>query len=494
MVVLPPGSGNNSATDVYEVILEPGETVYGRTTFPQAGPMIGMRVFDSNFQPIANSNASTGTSHEWSWTNNTTMAGTYLFTVQNFGASCVDYDFLIRRTFCGSDDPLEDFDSCSNPVAFGALSGMLPSLAVLNGDDDFFEIDLPPGADFMLRIDFEDDEGDIDLRLFDTTDGTCGTPVDASSSVTDMETVAFSNPTDTTRTIVAQVLLFGGACNGYSMTWDTAVTPCFAPDIFENNDDICATGPGVGMGVYDNLSVSDTDRDYMYLGIIAPGQRITVGVDFVHAEGDIDLTLWDVTGACTNAVLSDASTSVANFEEVSFTNTSSSVVELTAEVYLFSGDCSTYSLSVSSGPVDGIGDAFCLSPQNSTGQRGRTVVDGDPVAANNSVVLRARDVPPGQFGIFITSESIGNVPGVGGGMGRLCLGGTIGRFQGPGQIVQVDPAGETSLPIDLTALPAGGTTTAATAGETRYFQFWHRDGSGSGPTSNLASGTRVRWQ
>ena len=44
---------------------------------------------------------------------------------------------------------------------------------------------------------------------------------------------------------------------------------------------------------------------------------------------------------------------------------------------------------------------------------------------------------------------------------------------------------------DLGAQPLGGSFSAALAGETWYYQFWHRDVVGGAPTSNFSEGLQV---
>ena len=58
------------------------------------------------------------------------------------------------------------------------------------------------------------------------------------------------------------------------------------------------------------------------------------------------------------------------------------------------------------------------------------------------------------------------------------------------------PNGTVSLSTELgewsiDAQPIGGGVVPAIAGETWYYQFWHRDVAGSGPTSNFTEGLRV---
>ena len=92
----------------------------------------------------------------------------------------------------------------------------------------------------------------------------------------------------------------------------------------------------------------------------------------------------------------------------------------------------------------------------------------------------------------MTSAVAGFVPNPAGSNGNLCLAGSLGRFVGPGQILQIDASGEINLPIDLTAIPSGGGTIAVAAGDTRFFQAWYRDGVGGG--SNFTDGLEITFQ
>lgn len=130
---------------------------------------------------------------------------------------------------------------------------------------------------------------------------------------------------------------------------------------------------------------------------------------------------------------------------------------------------------------------------NSSGLPGVMAATGSSVVSANDLTLVASDLPANQFGIFITSRTAGFTPGLGGNSnGNLCLGGTIGRFVGPGQILSTGTGGTFSLQIDLTALPEGAVSVAVAAGETWRFQAWHRDGVGVG--SNLTDGLAIDFQ
>lgn len=147
------------------------------------------------------------------------------------------------------------------------------------------------------------------------------------------------------------------------------------------------------------------------------------------------------------------------------------------------------------GPCPGggsLGTNYCAAVANSTGATGSISASGSILAASNDVTLTGSGLPSGQFGIFVTSAVSGFVPNPAGSNGNLCLAGSLGRFVGPGQILQIDGTGEASLTIDLTSIPSGAGTIAVAAGDTRFFQAWHRDGVGGG--SNFTNGLEITFQ
>jgi hypothetical protein len=127
---------------------------------------------------------------------------------------------------------------------------------------------------------------------------------------------------------------------------------------------------------------------------------------------------------------------------------------------------------------------------NSTGLPGTLRIVGLDGAMHNNLSLVANDLPGGAFTLFLDSETAANVPGAGGGQGTLCLGGSIGRFAGPGQIRRATQQGGAWLQLDLTALPQPTSNVQAMAGQTWRFQAWHRDAN-PGVTSNFTNGVSV---
>ena len=140
----------------------------------------------------------------------------------------------------------------------------------------------------------------------------------------------------------------------------------------------------------------------------------------------------------------------------------------------------------------GVGTTYCApGVANSTGVPGELSAAGTPVASANDVTLRASSLPLQAFGFFLTSRTQGNIPQPGGSQGVLCLGGGIGRYVGPGQILNTGASGAFELALDLTRTPTPVGFVAIVAGETWNFQTWHRDAVGGAATSNFTGALTI---
>lgn len=116
---------------------------------------------------------------------------------------------------------------------------------------------------------------------------------------------------------------------------------------------------------------------------------------------------------------------------------------------------------------------------------------GSSSVAANDLVLEATNLPPFVFGFFLVSSTQANSPMAGGSQGTLCLGGAIGRFFGPGQIMNSGAGAAYSLAVDNTAIPQGIGSVAVMTGDVWNFQSWFRDTVGGQATSNFTNGLEV---
>ncbi|MEZ6015450.1 MAG: FG-GAP-like repeat-containing protein [Planctomycetota bacterium] len=133
---------------------------------------------------------------------------------------------------------------------------------------------------------------------------------------------------------------------------------------------------------------------------------------------------------------------------------------------------------------------YCDGVPNSTGVPGRLTAIGSTVVSNDDLLLRATQLPLNATTFFLASRTTGSV-NVGG--GRLCLGGAIGRYVGPGQLLNSGAAGSAELRLHLTQMPTPNGFVPALSGQHWFFQAWHRDFVLGFPTSGLTEAIAVRF-
>ncbi len=125
------------------------------------------------------------------------------------------------------------------------------------------------------------------------------------------------------------------------------------------------------------------------------------------------------------------------------------------------------------------GMPYCSVGQNSTGQSGLLEASGIASIQSGTLTLTASDVPPSQFGYFLSSGNQGLSLLPPPSQGVLCLELPIVRHG----LTNTGTAGQVVMGVDLSTLPVA-------AGETWNFQFWFRD-SNPGNTSNTTNGVAV---
>ena len=134
---------------------------------------------------------------------------------------------------------------------------------------------------------------------------------------------------------------------------------------------------------------------------------------------------------------------------------------------------------------DVIGSPYCSGfVPNSTGVAGTLTAFGSTRLDLNRVELIASSLPVDSFGFIIVSETQFLTPSF---PITICVGGSIGRFVGPGEIQQSDMAGTFRLAVDVANFPQPQGFVAVQPGETWNFQAWHRDQGTFGLASNLTA-------
>ena len=125
----------------------------------------------------------------------------------------------------------------------------------LANDDDWYAIEVKPGSEnIVAELEFIDDNGDIDLELYDAT----GSLLTGSYSVTDNESIdyAVANP----GTYYLRVYPFSGSENTYDLWWDD-VTPTAGADLSGSFFNVAAEPLSAGNSFDVNFEVQNTESD-----------------------------------------------------------------------------------------------------------------------------------------------------------------------------------------------------------------------------------------
>ncbi len=144
------------------------------------------------------------------------------------------------------------------------------------------------------------------------------------------------------------------------------------------------------------------------------------------------------------------------------------------------------------GTLSAIGQGICgAQTPNSSGAAGTLTAYGSGSTTLNRIELPAAQLPANQFAMLLGSRTFGAPMPLGTSPGLLCLTGGIGRYQGPGQIMNSGAAGALTFSLDLSALSLPNGPVMGLPGETWSFQAWHRDTLAGTATSQLTTGVSV---
>lgn len=197
------------------------------------------------------------------------------------------------------------------------LESALVGLRVCDSNEDWFKIELEEGDKLEWHVNFRHVEGDIDAFLFGPEDQT--NPLVSGTSLTDNEVLVHTVGAGEGGTYYLLVKGKFAVRTSYRLlTYLNDVGPenPLCPDQFGDNGarDRAAE---VEVGTYGPLLVCGQPRsDDWFTTFVRAGETLTVRLDFAHADGRIDLRLFDDSSSSTPLV---TSATTRNFEEVSYT-------------------------------------------------------------------------------------------------------------------------------------------------------------------------------
>ncbi len=248
------------------------------------------------------------------------------------------------------DDAFDIANSNNIPVNASAISdndNNESGLILCPGDADWYQITLNPGDGLEVDLSFAHAEGDIDVRLYRRNNGGLTeadlTAVDSSVSSNDNEVVYTARAT-TRDTYFIKVYQFGAnpgrleygmIANVFENCQDDPVGPSG-----EQNDSRQEASIMPSFG--ESRQICDYDDDW-YFFTLTRQQNLRLDLLFTHAQGDIDLALYDRdSGDRIKIALSSTDNEILEEENLAAGN-------YAARVYGFNGSQNGYKIFRSSG-------------------------------------------------------------------------------------------------------------------------------------------------
>ncbi len=228
-------------------------------------------------------------------------AGTYYAKVYGFGGEeNPDYSLSVVAPTGGTtlDDRYEQNNDIASATAVDLQQdSYFDNLVIQSNDSDWFSFNLAGTGGYgdEVRIDFWDDLGDLDLRLYDAS----GNLLNSSTSTGDSESISLEGLA--AGTYYAEVYGYNGASNPYYTLDIWALTAASATgDSYEENDSLDTAynlSRLEGQNYFDALSIESGDDDWFSFELLNPGgYGDEVRIDFGHYLGDLDLQLYDENG------------------------------------------------------------------------------------------------------------------------------------------------------------------------------------------------------
>ncbi len=477
------GGYNGSLTSLYhnddyfQIHVASGEDLTVNAVFAHSLGDLDLFLYDTGCQTLLASSTTVTDDESVLYTNSSGTGQDLIVRLTMYAPNpdilCNDYNitFGLSTTIACQDDSEAgnlDNDNCGDANLIFAEAVYL-DMGVLDIDPDYYKLTVPDGKTLYVDLTFLHTLGDIDLLLYDSS---CTNLLASATSVTDDESLQWSNTSGGPVEVKWNVYILGDPCNQYHMVASLVDTPCGPDDGFEDND-VCLLAAPLGAGTNPGLVVMASDPDYFEYQVIQ-GESLEIDASFVHANGDVDLRLWDACGG--NLV--DWSVSTTDNEHVEWTNTSGPDTYVYLQVDVVGGaTCNNYDLVATLAPWEP-GTNYCLSVPNSSGFPAVMSVVGTASIAANDLVLYAAPLPQNVFGLFYYGPNQIQQPF---GDGFRCVGGQI--FRRP--VASSGAGGVMSHALDYTALSPAG---AILAGSTWNFQGWFRDTAAGGAGFNLSDG------
>ncbi len=211
-------------------------------------------------------------------------AGLYVAKVFGFGEDPTRYD-LVWGVACPAQVEDDRFEENDNRRQAPRLEpGGHPELMITADDEDWFVVDTCRAGTLTVGITFLNDDGDLDLALFDGA----GDELGSSLSMDDNEEVVLEELAG--GPVFIMVEGWGGAENAYHLQIALDCEPR-VDDEWEDNDVFAEAAP-MEEGDYDGLRVLPRDDDWYLVDVACEGGTLDVAIGMDPEAGDLNLEVW----------------------------------------------------------------------------------------------------------------------------------------------------------------------------------------------------------
>lgn len=241
------------------------------------------------------------------WTNRTGSDATvylhvFLFALQ---PRCVPYTLETTLTSTCAQDPFEPNDTVETRAILGPMPVVVQATAGA-GDIDVYEVYVPFTEELLVEV------------ASPSTTTTTILDSDGNGPTVDGPSLAIAGPTDLFAGEAFTITVEGTSCEPYTLHIDAC-----RDDGFEPNDAM-GSATSLSRGLVTGLDVRPSSADWYRLPPVGAFETVWIDALFLHADGNLDLTLFRPSGQRAIGVVGGRSTT--DDESLSWTNGTSASV------------------------------------------------------------------------------------------------------------------------------------------------------------------------
>ena len=269
-----------------------------------------------------------------------TQSGTYTIRAYLWsdGGQMNGNAYSLEAVITEGDDDLEPNDSSSSALEIPGYR--VDDLRILDGDDDWYAVNLGVGDTIAVNLNFAHSEGDIDLYLYAPGSGGAGANVGDSWTSNDNESISTYTAISAGLHYIKVTLWVDLGIQGGNLYQMEAIVARHSnnwgvDDFFEPNDSQSSAVAIDDTNYWGLTANGANDSQDWYSIYLESGQTFSMDLHFVHNNADLDLELRSSSSALASAVTG------TNDESITYTVSSSGTYYIKVFIYPFSSSFST---------------------------------------------------------------------------------------------------------------------------------------------------------